>query len=51
MKRKGGLGWIPAAFARGIVTAEQQFWYGLDLNGMAVYDVGAFQGLLTLFFA
>ena len=51
MKRKGGLGWVPAMFSPGIVTAEQQFWRGLDLSGMTVYDVGAFHGLLTLFFA
>ncbi len=51
MKRKGGLGWVPAMFSPGIVTAEQQFWCGLNLSGMTVYDVGAFHGLLTLFFA
>jgi FkbM family methyltransferase len=51
MKRKGGLGWLPARFSPGIMTAEQQFWSGLDLSGMTVYDVGAFHGLLTLFFA
>jgi FkbM family methyltransferase len=51
MKRKGGLGWVPAAFSPGIATAEQQFWSDLDLSGMTVYDVGAFHGLLALFFA
>lgn len=51
MKRKGGLGWVPATFAFGIMTTEQQFWSGLNFSGMTVYDVGAFQGLLTLFFA
>ncbi len=51
MKRKGGLGWLPAAFSPGAVTAEQQFWSSLDLNQLTVYDVGAFHGLLTLFFA
>jgi FkbM family methyltransferase len=51
MKRKGGLGWVPAMFSPGIMTAEQQFWCGLNLSGMTVYDVGAFQGLLTLFLA
>jgi hypothetical protein len=51
MKRKGGLGWIPAAFSRDIDTAEQQFWRSVDLSGITVYDIGAFQGLLTLFFA
>jgi FkbM family methyltransferase len=51
MKRKGGLGWVPAMFSPGTITAEQQFWCGLNLSGMTVYDVGAFHGLLTLFFA
>jgi FkbM family methyltransferase len=51
MKRKGGLGWVPALFSPGIMTAEHQFWCGLNLSGMTVYDVGAFHGLLTLFFA
>jgi FkbM family methyltransferase len=51
MRRKGGLGWLPAMFSPGIMTAEQQFWSGLNLSGMTIYDVGAFHGLLTLFFA
>jgi FkbM family methyltransferase len=51
MKRKGGLGWVPAMFLPGIMAAEQEFWSGLNLSGMTVYDVGAFHGLLTLFFA
>jgi FkbM family methyltransferase len=51
MKRKGGLGWVPAVFSSGIMTGEQQFWSDLNLSDMTVYDVGAFQGLLTLFFA
>ncbi len=48
MKRKGGLGWVPR---RGGMPAEQQFWSSLNLAGMTVYDVGAFHGLLTMFFA
>jgi FkbM family methyltransferase len=51
MKRKGGLGWVPSIFSPGIETAEEQFWSSLNLSGMTVYDVGAFQGLLTLSFA
>jgi FkbM family methyltransferase len=51
MKRKGGLGWLPALLSPGIMTAEQKFWGGLALGGMTVYDIGAFHGLLTLFFA
>lgn len=51
MKRKGGLGWIPAFLSGSIETREQSFWEQLDLRGQTVYDIGAFQGLLTLFFA
>ena len=50
MRRKGGLGWIPAPFSPAM-TAEQRFRRDIKLDGMVVYDVGAFQGLLTLFFA
>jgi len=51
MKRKGGLGWIPAWLSRGAQTKEEMFWLGLPLGGLVVYDVGAFHGILTLFFA
>lgn len=51
MKRKGGLGWLPQFLARYTETPEDKFWKSLDLRGLVVYDVGAFQGLLTLFFA
>jgi FkbM family methyltransferase len=51
MKRKGGLGWVPAMFSPGKMTAEQTFWSGLTFGGMTVYDVGAFHGLLTMFFS
>ena len=51
MKRKGGLAWVPAIFSSGIMTDEEHFWCALNLSGMTVYDIGAFQGLLTLFFA
>src|SRR5882724_9643023 len=47
-KRRGGLGWMPVS---GTETAEHRFWNNLDLSGKTVYDVGAFQGLLALFFA
>lgn len=50
MKRKGGLGWIPV-FSAEAMTAEERFWRSLSLDGRTVYDVGAFHGLLTLFFA
>lgn len=51
MRRRGGLGWAPAFLAGGVQTKEHEFWKSLDLRGKVVYDVGAFQGLLTLFFA
>ena len=51
MKRRGGLGWAPSFLAGSAQTPEHEFWKSLDLRGKIVYDVGAFQGLLTLFFA
>jgi len=50
MKRKGGLGWLPARFA-GPESAEIRFWRTLALDGLTVYDIGAFEGLLSMFFA
>jgi FkbM family methyltransferase len=49
MKRHGGLGWTPAWLSPG--TSEEAFWHNLALDGLVVYDVGAFHGILTLFFA
>ena len=51
LKRKGGLGWVPEAFAGSLDSPELRFWREIDLRGQTVYDVGAFQGLLTLWFA
>ncbi len=51
MKRKGGLGWIPHVFSGQFESKEETFWKSLDLSGMVIYDVGAFHGILTLFFA
>jgi FkbM family methyltransferase len=52
LKRRGGLGFLPAALLdRGHETAEHRFLRSLDLTGRVVYEVGAFQGLLTLFFS
>ena len=47
MKRKGGLGFIPG----GEDTEEFKFLRSLDFTGKCVYDVGGFQGLLSIFFA
>jgi FkbM family methyltransferase len=51
MRRRGGLGWTPRWVAGATETAEDRFWRNLPLDGLVVYDVGAFEGLLTLFFA
>src|SRR5688572_101378 len=52
MKRQGGLGFLPAILAGGDhETAEDRFLRSLDLANKVVYEVGAFQGLLTLFFS
>jgi FkbM family methyltransferase len=48
MRRKGGLGWLPTGPAE---TEESRFWAAQDFSGKVVYDVGAFHGLLTLYFA
>jgi FkbM family methyltransferase len=52
MKRKGGLGWVPS-FVRPEPTAEERYWEQIapKLEGKVVYDVGAFQGMLTMLFA
>jgi FkbM family methyltransferase len=47
MRRKGGMGWMPV----GARTNEEMFWGGLPLAGLVIYDVGAYHGVLTLFFA
>ena len=52
MKRKGGLGWLPKFMAGASTrTAEEVFWRKCELGDVIIYDIGAFQGLLTLFFA
>jgi FkbM family methyltransferase len=52
MKRQGGLGFLPAILAGGDhETAEHRFLRSLDLTHKTVYEVGAFQGILTLFFS
>jgi FkbM family methyltransferase len=52
MKRKGGLGFLPAVLApSGYHAQEEQFLRTLDVQGKVVYELGAFQGIMTLFFA
>jgi FkbM family methyltransferase len=48
MKRRGGLGFLPWG---PVETAETRFLRGLDLAGRVVYDIGAFEGVLTMFFS
>lgn len=48
MKRQGGLGFLPIETTE---TPEIRFFRALDLTGQTVYDVGGFEGLLSLFFA
>jgi FkbM family methyltransferase len=51
MRRRGGLGWLPAFLLRGRQSKEEMFWRGISLADLVVYDVGAFHGILTMFFA
>lgn len=52
MKRRGGLGFLPPFLAPWAdKTAETAFVSKLNLNDAVVYDIGAFEGILTLFFS
>jgi FkbM family methyltransferase len=51
MRRKGGLAWLPEFLAPADPTPEYLFWANLSLRDLVIYDVGAFHGLLALFFA
>ncbi len=52
MKRKGGMGFLPAALLpKSAHSPEEEFFRSLDLAGKVVYDIGAFHGIMTLFFA
>jgi FkbM family methyltransferase len=48
MRRRGGLGFLPFEPSE---TQECRFLRALPLENKVVYDVGAFEGVLTLFFA
>jgi FkbM family methyltransferase len=48
MRCKGGLGFLPIKSPE---TPETQFLREMPLEGRVVYDVGAFEGVLTLYFA
>jgi FkbM family methyltransferase len=46
------MGFLPAIFFRSVpLGSETAFLQSLDLRGKVVYDIGAFQGIMTLFFA
>ena len=52
MKRKGGLGFVPTfLMPKSFHNAEFEFFQNLGLQGKTVYDVGGFEGLLSLFFS
>lgn len=48
LKRRGGLGFVPQ-FSQ--PSAEEQFLGNLCLRGQTVYDIGAYEGVMALFFA
>jgi FkbM family methyltransferase len=50
LRRKGGLAWIPE-LGSAEPSEEDKFLSNLDLQGKTVFDIGAFEGLLTMFFA
>jgi FkbM family methyltransferase len=47
LKRKGGFGFVPFL----PLTLEERFLRGLDFRKQTVYDVGAWEGVLSLFFS
>src|ERR1700676_1107371 len=51
MRRRGGLAWLPEFLVGSAITPEHTFWMNQDLNDLVIYDIGAFHGLLTLYFA
>jgi len=46
LRRRGGLGFLSRP-----QSDEEQFIRSIDLRGKTVFDIGAFEGLFTLFFA
>lgn len=48
LKRRGGLGFVPQ-FSQ--PSAEDRFLGDLRLQGQTVYDIGAYEGVMALFFA
>jgi FkbM family methyltransferase len=52
MKRRGGLGFLPSFLVpTDNQTPELLFLSKLNIKNLVVYDIGAFQGVLSLFFS
>jgi FkbM family methyltransferase len=52
LRRRGGLAFLPSFVPRSTeMIREEKFIAALDLTGETVYDIGADQGIYTLFFA
>ncbi len=52
LRRRGGLAFLPSFVPRSTeMIREEEFISALDLSGETVYDIGADQGIYTLFFA
>jgi FkbM family methyltransferase len=52
LRRRGGLGWLPGwVVGAGRETPETSFLANLDLRDKVVFDIGGFQGMLSMFFA
>jgi FkbM family methyltransferase len=52
LRRRGGLGFVPGwLLGQSLETPELRFLGALSFRDQVVYDVGAFHGLLTLYFA
>ena len=52
LRRRGGLAFLPAAFASTRERVEEEsFLLSLSLEGLTIYDVGGDQGIYTVFFA
>lgn len=47
LQRKGELGWLPLEHT----NPEMEFWKSVSFHDKVVYDIGAFHGLLTIYFA
>lgn len=49
LRRQGGIGFLPALLRP--LSREEELLEELDLDGLTVFDVGAGEGIFTLFFA